>query len=270
MRGARLVLVPRFSRDAIERAVADATVLAGVPSMYRALLADAVPRAPRLRLVLTGGEVLPPKLADAMRRFADAAIFDLYGLTETGSCDFCLAPAGQPDGFGTIGRPTEGVVFRITAGELQIRTPYGMLGYLDDPALTQASFADGYFRTGDLARLSASGNVELIGRAKDIVSRGGHKIAPLEIDNLLAEHPDVAAALCAGVADERLGEVIHAVVVPRADAQLDGAALRAWLLARTERWKVPEVFHIRDALPAGATGKADRRAVAALAGAAKP
>jgi acyl-CoA synthetase (AMP-forming)/AMP-acid ligase II len=270
MRGARLVLVPRFSRDAIERALADATVLAGVPSMYRALLADAVPRAPRLRLVLTGGEVLPPKLADAMRRFADAAIFDLYGLTETGSCDFCLAPAGQPDGFGTIGRPTEGVGFRITAGELQIRTPYGMLGYLDDPALTQASFADGYFRTGDLARLSASGNVELIGRAKDIVSRGGHKIAPLEIDNLLAEHPDVAAALCAGVADERLGEVIHAVVVPRADAQLDGAALRAWLLARTERWKVPEVFHIRDALPAGATGKADRRAVAALAGAAKP
>jgi acyl-CoA synthetase (AMP-forming)/AMP-acid ligase II len=269
MRGARLVLVPRFSRDAIERALADATVLAGVPSMYRALLADAVPRAPRLRLVLTGGEVLPPKLADAMRRFADAAIFDLYGLTETGSCDFCLAPAGQPDGFGTIGRPTEGVVFRITAGELQIRTPYGMLGYLDDPALTQASFADGYFRTGDLARLSASGNVELIGRGKDIVSRGGHKIAPLEIDNLLAEHPDVAAALCAGVADERLGEVIHAVVVPRADAQLDGAALRAWLLARTERWKVPEVFHIRDALPAGATGKADRRALAALA-AAKP
>jgi acyl-CoA synthetase (AMP-forming)/AMP-acid ligase II len=266
MRGARLVLVPKFSRDAIERGLADATVLAGVPSMYRTLLADVVPCAPRLRLILTGGEVLPPKLADAMRRFADAAIFDLYGLTETGSCDFCLAPADQPDGFGTIGRPTEGVRFRLdAAGELQIRTPYGMLGYLDDPDLTQASLADGYFRTGDLARLTASGNVELIGRAKDIVSRGGHKIAPLEIDNLLAEHPDVAVALCAGVPDQRLGEVIHAVVVPRAGARLDGAALRAWLLARTERWKVPEVFHIRDALPAGATGKADRRAVAALA-----
>jgi acyl-CoA synthetase (AMP-forming)/AMP-acid ligase II len=233
--------------------------------MYRTLLADAVPRAPRLRLILTGGEVLPPRLAETMRRLADAAIYDLYGLTETGSCDFCLAPADQPGGFGTIGRPTEGVDFRIAASELQIRTPYRMLGYLDDPALTQASFADGFFRTGDLARLTAAGNVELVGRAKDIVSRGGHKIAPLEIDNLLAEHPDVAAALCAGVPDERLGEVIHAVVVPRAGAQLDAAALRAWLLARTERWKVPEVFHIRDALPVGATGKADRRAVAALA-----
>jgi acyl-CoA synthetase (AMP-forming)/AMP-acid ligase II len=266
MTDARLVLVPKFSRDTMERGLADATVLAGVPSMFRALLMDAPPSAPRLRLLLTGGEVLAPKLADAMRRFAGPAIYDLYGLTETGSCDFCLAPADQPHGFGTIGRPTEGVAFRLAAdGELQIRTPFGMLGYLDDPDLTQASFADGYFRTGDLARMTASGNVELIGRAKDIISRGGHKIAPLEIDNLLAEHPDVAAALCAGVPDERLGEVIHAVVVRRAGSTLDAIALRDWLLARTEHFRVPEVFHFRDALPVGATGKADRRAVANLA-----
>jgi long-chain acyl-CoA synthetase len=267
-KGARLVLVPKFSRDVIAHGLADATVLAGVPSMFRALLVDAAPSAPDLRLILTGGEILSPKLADAMRRFANAAIYDLYGLTETGSCDFCLPPADQPGGFGTIGQPTEQVMFRIAQdGELQIRTPFGMLGYLDDPGLTQASFADGYFRTGDLARMTASGNVQLVGRAKDIVSRGGHKIAPLEIDNLLSEHPDVAAALCAGVPDERLGEVIHAVVVRRAGAGLDAAALRDWLLARTERHKVPEVFHFRDALPVGSTGKADRRAVASLAAA---
>src|SRR5262249_36155363 len=181
-------------------------------------------------------------------------------------CDFCLAPADQPAGFGTIGKPTDHVTFRIAPdGELLIDTPYRMLGYLDDPDLTRASSVDGYFRTGDLARLTPSGNAALIGRAKDIVSCGGHKIAPLEIDNLLAEHPDVAAALCAGVPDERLGEVIHAVVVPRAGMQLDPAALRAWLLARTERFKVPDVFHVRDALPVGSTGKADRRALAALA-----
>jgi len=203
-----------------------------------------------------------------VRRFTDAAIYDLYGLTETGSCDFCLAPADQPGGFGTIGKPTDHVTFRIAPdGELQVDTWYGMLGYLDDPDLTKASSADGYFKTGDLARLTPEGFVQLVGRAKDIVSRGGHKIAPLEIDNLLAEHPDVAAALCAGVPDERLGEVIHAVVVPRAGAHLDRAALRDWLLARTERFKVPDVFHVRDALPVGSTGKADRRAVAALAGA---
>jgi acyl-CoA synthetase (AMP-forming)/AMP-acid ligase II len=266
MRGGRLVLVPRFSHEAITRGLTDAAVLAGVPSMFRTLLADQTPGAPRLRLIMTGGEVLAPALADTLRRFTGAVIYDLYGLTETGSCDFCLAPADQPDGFGTIGRPTENVAFRLAPdGELQIRTPYGMLGYLDAPELTLASFADGYFRSGDLARLTPQDFVQLVGRAKDIVSRGGHKIAPLEIDNLLAEHPDVAAALCAGVPDDRLGEVIHAVVVPRAGSRLDTAALREWLLGRTERYKVPEAFHLRDSLPVGSTGKADRRAVAALA-----
>ncbi len=106
---------------------------------------------------------------------------------------------------------------------------------------------------------------QLIGRSKDIVSRGGMKIAPLEIDNLLAEHPGVAAALCAGVPDERLGECIHAVVVPRAGATLTADALRGWLLERVEQFKVPDAFHFADALPAGSTGKADRRAVARLA-----
>jgi acyl-CoA synthetase (AMP-forming)/AMP-acid ligase II len=275
MKGARLILVPKFTEEAMARGLAEATVMAGVPSMFRTLLTYPGIAAPKLRAMLSGGEVLAPALAHAMARLAPAAIHDLYGLTETGSCDFHLCPAGQPQGFGTIGHPTEHVTFRIASdgravaagetGELQIRTPFGMLGYLDGTALTEASFEDGYFKTGDLARTTADGAVTLIGRAKDIVSRGGNKIAPLEIDNLLVEHPDIAAALCAGVADERLGEVIHAVVVMRAGARLDAKTLRDWLLARTERFKVPDVFHFRDALPAGASGKADRRAVAQLA-----
>jgi long-chain acyl-CoA synthetase len=275
MKGARLVLVPKFTEEAMARGLAEATVVAGVPSMFRAVLTYPDVTAPKLRAMLSGGEVLAPALAHAMARLAPAAIHDLYGLTETGSCDFHLGPAGQPQGFGTIGHPTDGVAFRIArdgdavaageTGELQIRTPFGMLGYLDGTALTEASFEGGYFKTGDLARMTADGAVALIGRAKDIISRGGNKIAPLEIDNLLAEHPDVAAALCAGVPDVRLGEVIHAVIVTRAGARLDSAALRDWLLARTERFKVPDVFHFRDALPSGSSGKADRRAVAQLA-----
>jgi long-chain acyl-CoA synthetase len=275
MKGARLILVPKFTDEAMVRGFAEASVMAGVPSMFRAVLTYPDVTVPKLRAMLSGGEVLAPALAHAMARLAPAAIHDLYGLTETGSCDFHLGPAGQPHGFGTIGHPTDGVTFRIAqagaavvageTGELQIRTPFGMLGYLDNPALTEASFDGGYFKTGDLARMTAEGTVALVGRAKDIISRGGNKIAPLEIDNLLAEHPEIAAALCAGVADERLGEVIHAVIVTRAGARLDAADLRDWLLARTERFKVPDVFHFRDALPSGASGKADRRAVAQLA-----
>ena len=275
MKGARLILVPRFTEEAMARGLAEATVVAGVPSMFRTLLTYPKLAPPKLRGMLSGGEVLAPALAHAMGRFAPAAIHDLYGLTETGSCDFHLGLADQPHGVGTIGYPTDGVTFRIArdgaavaageTGELQIRTPFAMLGYLDNPALIEAAFDGGYFKTGDLALQTADGAVALVGRAKDIISRGGNKIAPLEIDNLLAEHPEIAAALCAGVADERLGEVIHAVVVTRAGAHLDAAALRDWLLARTERFKVPDVFHFRDALPAGSSGKADRRAVAQLA-----
>ena len=279
IKGARLVLLPKFTCDAVCRCLAQSTVLAGVPSMFRALLANSSVKAPHLRLILTGGEVLAPRLAHAMTRLAPGAIHDLYGLTETGSCDFCLSPTDQPHGFGTIGQPTDRVVFRLVrdgrvvaageTGELQIRTPFSMLGYLDNPELTHASFDGDYFRTGDLARMTARGYVELVGRAKDIISRGGNKIAPLEIDNLLEQHPDVAAALCAGIPDERLGEVVHAVIVPRAGADLDAVALRDWLLARTERFKVPDVFHFRDVLPSGSSGKADRQAIALLAAQAK-
>jgi acyl-CoA synthetase (AMP-forming)/AMP-acid ligase II len=266
MSGARLVLVSKFTREAMARGLAEATIMAGVPSMYRSLLTYADATAPKLRAMWSGGEVLASALAHTMTRFAPAAIHDLYGLTETGSCDFHLGPADQPNGFGTIGRPTDGVAFRIASdGELQIHTPFAMLGYLDNPDLTAAAFDDGYFKTGDLARLTGDGAVALVGRAKDIVSRGGNKIAPLELDNLLAEHPGIAAALCAGVPDARLGEVVHAVIVPRPGVALDAGALRAWLLERTERFKVPDVFYFRDALPSGASGKADRRAVAQLA-----
>jgi long-chain acyl-CoA synthetase len=265
-KGARLILAPKFSADAITSGLREATVLAAVPSMYRALLLEPPP-APNLRMTMTGGEVLAPALAQAMTRYSRAAIFDLYGLTETGTCDFCLGPSDQPKGFGTIGRPTEHVEYRIApdTSELQVKSPFGMLGFLDDPGLTDASFDNGYYKTGDLARLTPDGYVQLIGRAKEIISRGGTKIAPLEIDHLIAEHPAVAAALCAGIPDQRLGEVIHAAVVLRDGAELDAAALREWLSGRTERYKVPEAFYFVDALPLGSTGKADRRAVAQMA-----
>src|SRR5262249_62111789 len=137
----------------------------------------------------------------------------------------------------------EAVAFHIEGEELLIRSPFAMLGYLDAPEQTRAAREDGYFRTGDLARMRSDGRVELVGRSKDIVSRGGIKIAPLEIDNILAEHPDIAAALSAGVPDERLGEVIHAVVVLRPLAVLRAHALRPWVLPRTQPLKGPDGFY---------------------------
>jgi len=148
-----------------------------------------------------------------------------------------------------------------TVGELQIRTPFVMNGYLDDPELTRAAFADGYFRTGDLARARADGCVELAGRIKDLINRGGAKVSPLELDHLLAQHPAVAAALTTGVPDPILGECIHALVVPRANAGVDEKELREWVAARIEKFKWPDVYHFGDQLPLGGTGKVDRNAL---------
>jgi acyl-CoA synthetase (AMP-forming)/AMP-acid ligase II len=277
MAGARLVLMPKFAPSAALLGLnRGATILAGVPSIFRTLVADASFRAPGLRMLLSGGEVLPRHVAEQMLGAAPhTGLYDLYGSTETGSCDFCLRPQHQPEGLGTIGTPTEGVEFRIRApaaqgpqegeaGELQVRTPFGMLGYLDQPELTAASYEDGFFRTGDLARLDNSGRVALIGRSKEIISRGGIKIAPLEVENLICEHPDIAAALCGGIPDERLGQSVHALVVPRTGVKVDARALREWMLSRTERFKVPDNFIFKDALPVGPTGKVDRRAIASL------
>jgi long-chain acyl-CoA synthetase len=274
--GATLILMPKFSAETAARSLdAGGTVLAAVPTMLRALLSGPPIAAPALRTILTGGEALAPALAGALgQAFPNAGLWDLYGLTETGSCDFRLAPLDQPAGIGSLGHPTEGVTFRLmgedgwpapegSPGELQIRTPFGMLGYLDDAALTQASFGDGFFRTGDLARLRPDGRIELVGRSKEIIVRGGNKIAPLEIDNLLSSHPDVAAALCAGVPDARVGEAIHAVVVLKPGLRLTADALRRWASERIERYKVPDVIEVRDALPVGATGKASRSAILA-------
>jgi acyl-CoA synthetase (AMP-forming)/AMP-acid ligase II len=147
----------------------------------------------------------------------------------------------------------------VGVGELQIRTPSVMAGYLDDPAQTSASFVDGYFRTGDLATIRNDGYVQLVGRSKDVVSRGGNKIAPLEIENLFAQHEDVLATLAFGAPDDRLGESLHLMVVAR-DRSLSEGDLRDWAKDRLERFKTPDVFHFVDALPAGRTGKVDRAA----------
>ena len=161
--------------------------------MLRAFVADTegLGSAPALQQVLTGGQPLGGGLSQRIASaWPDAGIYDLYGLTETGSCDFCLRPEELERGLGSIGRSTAGVEFRIVGesadgvGELQIRTPFGMLGYLDQEEMTEASFEDGYFRTGDLARLRPDRFVELAGRSKDVISRGGNKIVPLEIDQL--------------------------------------------------------------------------------------
>jgi long-chain acyl-CoA synthetase len=119
-------------------------------------------------------------------------------------------------------------------------------------------------QTGDLGREVDGQVVELMGRQKEVISRGGNKVTPAEIEQSICSHPDVAAAMAVGIADALLGERIHLLVVARAGTQLEIDALRRHLATRLERYKHPDMFYFAQALPLGRTGKADRAQFKAL------
>lgn len=287
LHGGRLLPAEKFVPGAfLEQLRAEAITRVGVvPTMMRALILDQPPealeRAGRalaaagaLRTVMIGGESLGKGLGETLRAlFAPADLVDIYGLTETSTCDFFLLPRDAARYAGCIGRTSPGVRYRIRGddgadvasgevGELCIASPYLMSGYLDQPELDPIDAA-GWLATGDLARERDPGVVEIAGRKKELIVRGGNKIAPQEIEFALSAHPKVAAALAVGRPDERLGQRIHALVVPR-DASLTADELRAYLRARLDKFKQPDALYFSRELPAGRTGKADRGRFAAL------
>jgi acyl-CoA synthetase (AMP-forming)/AMP-acid ligase II len=292
-RGGTLVLHERFDAARVLRALAQERItrFGVIPTMLRAMLpllrgeaeaGEALLRQEGELLVMAGGEPLAYPLGRALRDLAPRIrLWDIYGLTETSTSDFMLSPDEQDRFPGAIGRPTPRVEFALLderghaappgeAGELALRTPFIMQGYLDAPELTSAAFQDGWFRTGDLAETPSPGIVRLVGRSKELILRAGNKISPIEVERAYLDHPGIAAALCTGLPDAKLGEAIHLLVVPLPGASLDPAALRRWARDRLERYKLPDRIHLGSAIPTGRTGKADRAALKALLLAAKP
>jgi long-chain acyl-CoA synthetase len=252
-----------------------------VPTMLRAMLAvlaqDAGdPRGftascPTLRQILTGGEQLSEQLATQLGNlFPDTDLVNIFGLTETSTCDFFQFPGDRQANPHSLGLPSSRVKFRVvdevgvdapagSIGELQINSPFLTKGYLDEPALTQAAFSDGWFRTGDLATLDADGQVRLMGRAKELISRGGNKVTPMEVERAIKQFDAVSDCMVVGAPDEILGERIHALIVLNTGFAVDAEALRTFLATKLDRFKLPDFIYIDEALPVGRTGKADRR-----------
>jgi long-chain acyl-CoA synthetase len=255
-----------------------------VPTMMRVIFSDpdlirgidAVQTQGKLSQILIGGESLGRTLATTIREsFAKTELVDIYGLTETATCDFFSFPYEFARHPGCIGRPSPNVAFRIVdgigaavepgdIGELQIRSPYLMKGYLDDPELTALSYQDGWFKTGDLARTVDANIVELMGRSKEIISRAGNKVTPGEIEQALCSHPDVSAAMAVGIADAVLGERIHVLLVPRSGSNFRINESRSFFDSKLEKYKRPDAYYLAEELPLGRTGKADRTQLKAL------
>ena len=273
--GARIVLFDAFDpATSPERFAAHHPTLLGtaVPffNAYLAaqkLLGD-VALFPALRACIGGGAPVPTEIHHALQRaFGVAGVVGSWGLTEfpNATCARCDDP---PDVMtGSVGRPGTGVEVRVVdehgndvavgaEGELVLRGPQQLVGYVD-PALDAAGFfPDRWFRTGDLGRLDAGGNVWITGRLKEIVIRNAENISALEIENALSRHPDVLEATVIGMPDARTGERVCAVVVTRDGSELTLDALRAHCeLLGLARHKCPEQIEHVNVLPRNAMGK---------------
>jgi acyl-CoA synthetase (AMP-forming)/AMP-acid ligase II len=222
------------------------------------------------RCCTAGGDVVPLELHRRFRKAAGFDVCELYGMTEVLSC-ITNPPFGAKKA-GSVGRPAAQTSLRIVddhdrdvpaggTGELLVRSPAMMVGYWNDPAATAEALRGGWMHTGDLARCDDDGYYWFVGRKKEIIIRGGSNISPLEVEEVLDEHPAVHLSCVVGMPDQHLGEVVVAYVSLR-----DGVAaaptaeeLRRFVAGRLAAYKVPERVTILPELPLNATGKVDRK-----------
>jgi non-ribosomal peptide synthetase component F len=268
-------LVPQLVYDA-GRAMAlvaaeRITVLPGPPTIYQTIL-DHPDRAAcdlsSLRLAVTGAADVPVALIERMRReLRFETVLTAYGLTEAVVATMCR-PGDAPEVIsGTSGRAAAGFEVRIgPSEEILLRGPNMMLGYLDDPAATDAAFAGGWFKTGDLGYFDADGYLFLAGRIRERVNRGGEKIAPQEVDDVLLQHPAVAEAVTFAVPHPTLGEDVGSAVVLRPGAAATPTDIRRFATGRIAAFKVPRRVLIVPAIPKGPSGKVQRIGLAARLG----
>ncbi|MEO3755621.1 non-ribosomal peptide synthetase [Streptomyces sp. B6B3] len=227
-----------------------------------------------LRFLRAGSGPLPESLRERLERNYLLPVVESYGMTEAHQ----IASSPLDPGLrrpGTIGRPTGSDVAILSGngagplglsevgevGEVVIRGANVIGGYLDDAEANRVSFVDGWFRTGDLGSLDADGYLTLHGRIKEIINRGGEKISPAEIDEVLADHPSVADAVTFPVPHDVLQEDVGVAIVP-GDQELRAEDVRKYAAERLAPFKVPRTIVFVDALPRGRGGKINRRDVA--------
>ena len=260
-------LIPQLTFDAEQalRAVAEhrITVLPGPPTIYQTLL-DHPARSrydlSSLRFAVTGAATVPVVLIERMQSELDFDIvLTAYGLTESnGMGTMCRADDDAVTVATTCGRPIADFDLRIddATGEVLLRGPNVMLGYLDDPDATAAAIdSDGWLHTGDIGKLDAAGNLQITDRLKDMYICGGFNVYPAEIEQVLARLDGVVDCAVIGVPDERLGEVGRAYLVARPDSGLDEKSVIAYTRDYLANFKAPRSVRFVDALPRNAGGK---------------
>ncbi|MCW2862382.1 MAG: AMP-dependent synthetase [Actinoallomurus sp.] len=285
LKGGTCVLTAGFDPDAtfdlIERY--RVTFMFGVPAMFQA-----VARSPRwaaadlssLRLLTCGGAPVPPSL---IARFQERGLTFLqgYGMTEAAPGTLFLDAAHAVTKAGSAGVPHFFSDVKVVGpdlaevppgqpGEVVVKGPHVMPAYWGLPEETAGAFTDGWFRTGDAARLDADGYAYIVDRIKDVIISGGENIYPAEVENALLADPDVLECAVIGVPDDRWGETGRAIVVPRDGSDLTAERLLSALAGRIAKYKLPTSVVFTDEIPRNGTGKILKARLRAMYGTESP
>lgn len=278
LRGGTVILLPRFDAEAVLDTIdrERVTTLIGVPTMICALL-DALGVRHRdvssLKTIFYGSAPISPhRLAEALDHFGPI-LMQHYAQTEAPMCVTMLRKDEHTaDRLGSCGRPMAGLRVALLdidgqpvpegePGEICVRGPLVMNGYWQRPEETFAALRGSWLHTGDIARSDGESFLTIIDRAKDMIISGGFNVYPREIEDVLARHPAVAQAAVIGVPDEKWGERITAIVVPRQGARPDPEELRATVRAAKGAVQTPKTIEFAETLPLTAVGKVDKPAL---------
>src|SRR4051794_9218126 len=274
--GGTLTLIPRFDPDkALEIIQRDkVTIFEGVPTMYVGMLhAESAGDADTscLRLCVSGGSAMPGEVLRAFEDKFGCKILEGYGLSETSP----VASFNHPDRerkIGSIGTPIKGVEMRVVdedgkeveqgeVGEIAIKGPNVMKGYWRKDEATDEVMDDGWFHTGDMAKVDEEGYFFIVDRKKELIIRGGYNVYPREVEEVLYEHPAVREAAVIGVPHESLGEEIGAAVALKEGESTEPDDLRNFVKDEVASYKYPRKIWFVDELPKGPTGKILKREV---------
>lgn len=273
LNGSRMIWFSRFDARAVVARLPEATVFMGVPTLYVRMLAE--PGLTReacrnMRLFISGSAPLLIETFNAFRERTGHTILERYGMSET---VMLTSNPYRPESArrgGTVGLPLPGVGVRVhddqgrplpagEIGNIEVQGPNVFIGYWRMPEKTADEFtADGCFKTGDVGRIDADGFVTIVGRSKDLIISGGYNVYPAEIEGTINELPGVAESAVVGVPHGDFGEAVVAVVVPRAGATVDGAAIAAQLRTKIANFKVPKQVFVVPELPRNAMGKVQK------------
>ena len=267
--GATTVFVPKFSpRRTLELCSAHGvTWLPGVPTMFIAWAdEDTAPAPASLRWCMSAGAPLSEDVRLRAERRLGAPVRQAYGLTEANLTAINAPPDRAVPG--SSGRPVAGVEVRIAAesgaalpqgahGEVLVRGPNVMAGYLDDRLATAHVLRDGWLHTGDIGFVDEAGRLTIVDRTKDLILRGGASIYPSEVESVLASHSSVREVAVIGEPDAYYGEEIVAVVVPSETVRAE--QLDRWVRDRLAPYKTPRRYAFVDELPRSASGKTLKR-----------